>query len=57
MKLDKTDLKILKKLQQDGRMTNLQLSVEIGLSPAPTLERVKKLENNDAHTWDLYSDK
>jgi hypothetical protein len=20
-------------------------------------ERVKKLENNDAHTWDLYSDK
>ena len=46
MKLDKTDLKILKKLQQDGRMTNLQLSVEIGLSPAPTLERVKKLESS-----------
>jgi Lrp/AsnC family transcriptional regulator, leucine-responsive regulatory protein len=43
-KLDKIDLTILKKLQEDGRMTNLQLSQEIGLSPAPTLERVRKLE-------------
>jgi Lrp/AsnC family leucine-responsive transcriptional regulator len=42
--IDKTDLKILKILQEDGRITNLQLSTEIGLSPAPTLERVKKLE-------------
>ena len=42
--LDKTDLKILKILQEDGRITNLQLSNDIGLSPAPTLERVKKLE-------------
>lgn len=45
MALDKTDLKILKKLQDNGKITNLQLSKEIGLSPAPTLERVKKLEN------------
>jgi Lrp/AsnC family leucine-responsive transcriptional regulator len=43
--LDKTDLKILKILQDNAKITNLQLSVEIGLSPAPTLERVKKLEN------------
>ncbi|MCE3280265.1 MAG: lrp [Bacteroidetes bacterium] len=43
--LDKTDLKILKILQQNAKITNLQLSAEIGLSPAPTLERVKKLEN------------
>jgi Lrp/AsnC family leucine-responsive transcriptional regulator len=42
--LDKTDLKILKTLQEDGRITNLQLSTDVGLSPAPTLERVKKLE-------------
>ncbi|MBL4716486.1 MAG: Lrp/AsnC family transcriptional regulator [Bacteroidia bacterium] len=42
--LDKIDLTILKILQEDGRITNLQLSTEIGLSPAPTLERVKKLE-------------
>ncbi|MCW3084894.1 MAG: lrp 1 [Bacteroidetes bacterium] len=42
--LDKTDLKILKILQENAKITNLQLSAEIGLSPAPTLERVKKLE-------------
>jgi Lrp/AsnC family leucine-responsive transcriptional regulator len=46
MKLDELDLKILKKLQENGKITNLQLSKDIGLSPAPTLERVKKLENN-----------
>lgn len=44
MKLDELDLKILKKLQENGKITNLQLSKDIGLSPAPTLERVKKLE-------------
>ncbi|MFD2164361.1 Lrp/AsnC family transcriptional regulator [Paradesertivirga mongoliensis] len=42
---DKIDLQILKLLQENGRVTNLQLSHEIGLSPAPTLERVRKLEN------------
>jgi len=46
MKIDEIDLKILKKLQKNGKVTNLQLSKEIGLSPAPTLERVKKLEKN-----------
>jgi Lrp/AsnC family leucine-responsive transcriptional regulator len=35
--LDKIDLQILKTLQENGRITNLQLSTEIGLSPAPTL--------------------
>lgn len=44
MKLDSVDLKILKILQDDGRISNLELSQMIGLSPAPTLERVKKLE-------------
>jgi len=43
-KIDDIDRKILKILQHDGRITNSQLSKEIGLSPAPTLERVKKLE-------------
>lgn len=43
---DKTDLKILKLLQENGRITNLQLATSIGLSPAPTLERVRKLENS-----------
>jgi Lrp/AsnC family leucine-responsive transcriptional regulator len=46
MKIDELDLNILKKLQKNGKITNLQLSKDIGLSPAPTLERVKKLENN-----------
>lgn len=43
--LDKTDFEILRILQENGRITNLQLSSDIGLSPAPTLERVRKLEN------------
>lgn len=42
--LDKIDFKILKILQENGRITNIQLSLDIGLSPAPTLERVRKLE-------------
>ena len=45
-KLDKTDLKILKILQENCKITNLDLSKKIGLSPAPTLERVKKLEQS-----------
>ncbi|MBC7915713.1 MAG: Lrp/AsnC family transcriptional regulator [Pyrinomonadaceae bacterium] len=45
MEPDKIDLQILKVLQQNGRVTNLQLSHQIGLSPAPTLERVRKLEH------------
>jgi len=45
-KLDEIDRKILMILQSNGKITNAQLSKEIGLSPAPTLERVKKLENN-----------
>lgn len=43
-KLDKTDVKILNLLQENSKITNLELSKKIGLSPAPTLERVKKLE-------------
>ncbi len=44
VKLDKIDLKILEILQSNAKITNAQLSIDIGLSPAPTLERVKKLE-------------
>lgn len=46
-KLDKIDLKILKILQHNSKITNLELSKQIGLSPAPTLERVKKLESTE----------
>jgi Lrp/AsnC family transcriptional regulator, leucine-responsive regulatory protein len=44
LKFDKIDRKILEILQKSAKITNAQLSKEIGLSPAPTLERVKKLE-------------
>ena len=44
VKLDRIDLQILKLLQENSKITNLDLSKKIGLSPAPTLERVKKLE-------------
>jgi len=44
IKLDKIDLMIIKLLQENSKITNLDLSKKIGLSPAPTLERVKKLE-------------
>ena len=43
-KIDDLDKKILEILQSRAKITNAKLSEEIGLSPAPTLERVKKLE-------------
>ncbi len=46
-KLDKIDLRILELLQENSKITNLELSKRINLSPAPTLERVRKLENAD----------
>lgn len=45
LKFDKIDRNILEILQKSAKITNAQLSKDIGLSPAPTLERVKKLEN------------
>lgn len=46
LRLDQTDRRILDILQKQAKITNAQLSKEIDLSPAPTLERVKKLENS-----------
>jgi DNA-binding Lrp family transcriptional regulator len=43
-KLDRIDLKILAKLQQSGRITNVELADAVGLSPSPCLTRVKRLE-------------
>ncbi len=42
--LDRTDRKILLALQNDGRLTNVELAERIGLSPSPCLRRVKRLE-------------
>lgn len=47
VKLDAIDRKILGILQTNSNITNALLAQEIGLSPAPTLERVKKLENQN----------
>lgn len=44
VKIDAIDRKILEILQTNSNITNAQLAQEVGLSPAPTLERVKKLE-------------
>jgi len=44
-KLDQIDYQILQTLQANAKVSNLQLAEQIGLSPASTLERVKKLEN------------
>jgi DNA-binding Lrp family transcriptional regulator len=43
-KLDRIDLKILAKLQQEGRITNVELADAVCLSPSPCLTRVKRLE-------------
>ena len=42
--LDLTDMKILRELQRDGRLTNVELASRIGLSPPPCLRRVQVLE-------------
>ncbi len=42
--LDKTDLTILRELQQNGRMPNTDLARRVNLSPTPCLQRVRKLE-------------
>jgi len=42
--LDITDMKILRELQRDGRLTNVELASRIGLSPPPCLRRVQVLE-------------
>lgn len=42
--LDNIDRKIMRILQQDGRITNIDLSRHVNLSPTPCLERVKRLE-------------
>lgn len=42
--LDRLDLRILSELQMHGRMTNVELSDAVGLSPSPCLTRVKRLE-------------
>lgn len=44
--LDHTDRCILRELQDDGRISNVELSKRVGLSPTPCLERVRRLERS-----------
>ena len=44
--LDKTDLQILRVLQNNSRLTTKELAAKVNLSPTPVFERVKRLEAN-----------
>lgn len=43
---DRTDLKILKLLQADGRITNLKLAEAVALSPTAVLARTQRLQRD-----------
>jgi len=44
MHLDPAERKILRLLQSDGRMPNVELASRVGLSESPCFRRVKRLE-------------
>lgn len=44
--LDAIDWKILRELQADGRITNVELARRVGISAPPCLRRVRKLEES-----------
>ena len=44
--LDAIDWKILRELQADGRITNVELSRRVGISAPPCLRRVRRLEES-----------
>ncbi len=46
MKLDRTDRRILKAMQDNARISNLELADAVGLSPTPCSRRVKRLEDS-----------
>lgn len=44
--VDALDRAIIKELQRDGRVTNQELASRVGLTPAPCLRRVRRLETD-----------
>jgi DNA-binding Lrp family transcriptional regulator len=48
MVLDRIDRQILSLLQEDGRMTNVELAERVGLTAPPCLRRVRALEESGA---------
>ena len=53
-KIDETGRKILRALRADGRLTNLKLAEQVGLSPTPCWNRVKALESEVKAYVDLH---
>ena len=52
LKLDRIDKNILKLMQANARISNLELADQVGLSPTPCSRRVKRLEESgliDSH--------
>ena len=45
LKLDTTDIAILRALQENSRITNKELAAKVHLSPSPVYERLKRLES------------
>ncbi|MFE4454211.1 Lrp/AsnC family transcriptional regulator [Streptomyces sp. NPDC056796] len=50
MNLDAIDRDILFHLQEDGRLSNVDLAKRVGLTPPPCLRRVKRLEESGVIT-------
>lgn len=48
MPLDRIDRQILELLQEEGRMTNVELAERVGLTAPPCLRRVRTLEEQGA---------
>jgi Lrp/AsnC family leucine-responsive transcriptional regulator len=46
VKLDRIDRRILQLIQQNARISNLELAEQVGLSPTPCSRRVKRLEES-----------
>ena len=44
--LDRTDLRLLALLQQDGRATNADIAAQVNLSPSACLRRIQRLESS-----------
>lgn len=53
IKIDQIDRRILRALQKDGRLQNVELAKRVGLSPSPCLRRVRRLE--EAGVIDRYA--
>ena len=59
-RLDRTDLRILEALQDNARLTNVELAERVSLTPSPCLSRVRALEASgviDRYTAEIAPEK